>query len=279
MANGEIHLELSVNYADDPKVAALARWPKDTRAARDLYVQMALYAKRNLTDGFVPAEQVGVLCYPDPPKTGVRQAGLLVQVGLVTATDDGYVVAAFLKRNRSRAEVEALSATRAQSGRTGGTRSGVVRKREASTKQVGKQTAKHVASVGLNTETETETETKQQDCRPAADGSASAPAEPLSVTQRSKVITDAYSEAEPLSKWPAVNGIVIKAIQAAKWTDPEIRAALLRLAAEGRAVTIETLRTELAGQPPRRNGRTPTSTERLAGAPDLVAGLRALEAR
>jgi hypothetical protein len=266
MANGEIHLELSVNFADDPKVAALARWPKDARAARDLYVQMALYAKRNLTDGFVPAEQVGVLCYPDSPRTGERQSGLLVQVGLITATDDGYVVASFLKRNKSRAEVEALSATRAESGRKGGTRSGSVRKREAPSKQVGKQSAKQVASVGLNTETETETETEtkeQQDCRPAADDSASAPPE-LTETQRSKRLTDVYSEAEPLCKWPAVNDVVRRAIRAAKWSDDEIRAALLRLAGEGRGVTVETLRTELNGLPAPRNGRQqPATNERL----------------
>ncbi|MBO4273113.1 hypothetical protein [Microbispora triticiradicis] len=77
-----------------------------------------------------------------------------------------------------------------------------------------------------------------------------APAEQLSVTQRSKRITDAYAVAEPMCKWPAINGIVIKAIKAEKWSDDEISAALLRLADEGRTVTVETLRRELAGDPP-----------------------------
>ena len=75
--------------------------------------------------------------------------------------------------------------------------------------------------------------------------------EPLSITQRSKIITDAYALAEPLCKWPAVNGVVIKAIKAERFTDDEIRAALLRMAAENRSVTVDSLRTELGGLPSR----------------------------
>jgi hypothetical protein len=79
---------------------------------------------------------------------------------------------------------------------------------------------------------------------------------PKSVTQRAKAITDAYSEIEPMSKWPAINAIVIKAIKADRWTDEEIHAGMLRLATEGRSVTVDTLRVELSGQPPpnRSNG-------------------------
>ncbi|TQS30018.1 hypothetical protein [Microbispora sp. KK1-11] len=86
---------------------------------------------------------------------------------------------------------------------------------------------------------------------PAAEPPArrDAPAE-TTITQRSKLITDAYAAVEPMCKWPAINGIVIKAIKAEKWSDDEIRAALLRLADEGRTVTVETLRRELAGDPP-----------------------------
>jgi hypothetical protein len=77
----------------------------------------------------------------------------------------------------------------------------------------------------------------------------------LSVTQRSKEITNAYSAIEPLCKWPAINAIVIRALKAEKWSDDEVRDALLRLAAEGRSVTVDTLRVELAGlPPPSRNG-------------------------
>jgi hypothetical protein len=71
----------------------------------------------------------------------------------------------------------------------------------------------------------------------------------LTITQRSKRLTDAYAAAEPLCKWPAVNGVVIRAIKSERFSDEEIHAALLRLAAEGRSVTIDSLRTELQGLP------------------------------
>jgi hypothetical protein len=82
----------------------------------------------------------------------------------------------------------------------------------------------------------------------------------LSDTQRSKRLTDAYAAAEPMCKWPAVNGIVLKAVRSGRFADDEIRDALLRLAAEGRSVTVETLRTELQGFPSAR------------GAPAAVSG-------
>jgi hypothetical protein len=84
-----------------------------------------------------------------------------------------------------------------------------------------------------------------------------------------------------MCKWPAVNGVVMKAIHAEKWADDEIRAALLRLAADGRGVTVETLRTELVGLPPPRNGarHPPGASERLAPTADLIARLEAQGAR
>lgn len=60
--------------------------------------------------------------------------------------------------------------------------------------------------------------------------------------------------------WPAVNGVVLKAVKSARFADDEIRDALLRLASEGRSVTVDTLRTELRGFPPTR------------GAPAAVSG-------
>lgn len=78
-----------------------------------------------------------------------------------------------------------------------------------------------------------------------------------SLNQRVQRLTRVYAEAEPMCRFPAVMGIVKKAIDAG-YDDESITAALLRLAAEGRSVTIETLRVELNGLPPRtqqtRNG-------------------------
>ena len=79
----------------------------------------------------------------------------------------------------------------------------------------------------------------------------------LTITQRSKRITDAYALAEPMCKWPAVNTVVIRAIKTEKWTDDEIQAAVLRMAAENRSVTIDALRTELNGLPAPKGRASP----------------------
>jgi hypothetical protein len=159
MARGEIHVQLIVNYGEDPQIRALARYGRDARGCRDLYVQMLCYCKRNLTDGYIPSEEVGVLVYPDSPKVGKRDAERLVEVGLAKHIEGGYLLPGFLKRNKSRAQVEAESEKKAAAGRKGGIRSGQVRRgseaSEANTKQsassdeaVGKQGA----SECLNTE-------------------------------------------------------------------------------------------------------------------------------
>ncbi|MFC6081027.1 hypothetical protein [Sphaerisporangium aureirubrum] len=105
MARGEIYIELAVNHSEDPKVRALFRYGRDARACRDLFVQMICYAKRNLTDGFVPDEELPILVYPDPPKHGKRDADRLVDAQLLQRVEGGYVIPAYIKRNKSKAQV------------------------------------------------------------------------------------------------------------------------------------------------------------------------------
>jgi hypothetical protein len=70
--------------------------------------------------------------------------------------------------------------------------------------------------------------------------------------QRANDLTKSYHEAvKGMCKFVAVLGIVKTAIRTDEWTDDEIREALLRLAGEGRSVTIDTLRIELSGLTPR----------------------------
>lgn len=94
--------------------------------------------------------------------------------------------------------------------------------------------------------------------------------------QRAKAITDAYAAVEPMSKWPAVNSIVLKTIKIGRWDDGQIHAALQRMALDGRSVTVDSLRIELTGPPVSRasprglvehNGMhlRPQTVERLAG--------------
>jgi len=102
-----------------------------------------------------------------------------------------------------------------------------------------------------------------------------------SITQRSKTITDAYAAVQPMCRWPAVNGVVIKAIKANRYADDEIHAALQRLAADGRSVTIETLRVELEGLAPRGspNGAKPSTTDQRVQAGLALAAKFDLEDR
>jgi hypothetical protein len=158
MPVGEIYLKLAVGLARDPKVRKLVRLgAPDAGLARDLYVQMCLYCKENLTDGFVPDEEIGVLVYPLPPDHGNQLAKQLGSVGLIKEVSNedaqGWEVAAFVRRNGTRQDVERLSQVRADAGRKGGRPPGQ-RPAKASGNQIGKQNESRA-----NPYTETETET------------------------------------------------------------------------------------------------------------------------
>jgi hypothetical protein len=103
MARGELHIQLNVDYADDEKLADLSR------SARLLYVDMLCKAKRLLNDGVFTAAQVAKLMYPAPASAAQKTAAELVETGAVLWDEERrvYVVAAWLKRNKSRAQVEA----------------------------------------------------------------------------------------------------------------------------------------------------------------------------
>lgn len=93
-------------------------------------------------------------------------------------------------------------------------------------------------------------------------------------------ITKAYHEREPMCRFPAVLGIVRKALQAGHGPSL-VQAALLRLADEGRSVTVETLRIEIAGRPPLRSvpsGPPPLPTDSEQALADLRARGAAREA-
>jgi len=124
VALGEIYIKLTVSFPNDPKVRALARYGADAGLARDLYVQMCLYCKDLLTDGFVPTEQIGLLVYPLDLEHGNQLAKQLASVGLIKEVSNrdtqGWLVLAFVKRNGTRDDVERLSQVRADAGRKGG---------------------------------------------------------------------------------------------------------------------------------------------------------------
>jgi hypothetical protein len=82
------------------------------------------------------------------------------------------------------------------------------------------------------------------------------------VGQKANRLTTVYTDLVPLSRFPAVAGIVRKALQAGK-TETEITDALARLGKEGRPVTVDTLRIEIDGLPPRRDEEPPPTRNRI----------------
>lgn len=147
---GGIFLQLDVDYASNRDVALLRRFGRDTAAVRDFLVQCWCYCKRHKSDGHVPAEEIGLMVYPDSPKVAERRAANLVEVGIAVRTEDGYFFPDFLKRNKSRAQIDAESERKAAIGKKGGERSGEVRRAKADAKQGG--------STSANTEPEAYTE-------------------------------------------------------------------------------------------------------------------------
>jgi len=89
-------------------------------------------------------------------------------------------------------------------------------------------------------------------------------------------LTRAYTDLVPLSNFPAVMSIVKKARGTGRYDDEQLRAALVRLADDGRTVTTDALRYELEGFPaarpaPNRTDSNINSILRPAGAPTLRA--------
>lgn len=260
MADRGTYIKMSDSLPEHRKIAAAggdAAW---------LHVCALAYASRNLTDGFIPEAIVPRLSDRRQP---AKLAAKLCAVDLWHAPGHDckrcppspageYVIHDYLEHQRSAARVAEVSERRAESGRRGGSRPKAKPKQVASDLLDGclpgaEANAEPSFAEGVLRTPQTEAEVQQPPV-------AAADAPRLSVTQRSKRITDAYAAAEPMCKWPAVNGVVIKAIQAARFSDAEIQAALLRMAGENRSVTVDSLRTELGGMPPRGPAAPPKKT-------------------
>lgn len=101
MARGELHIQLSVDYADDEKFIEVSR------SARLLYVDALCMAKRLLNDGTISEAQLVKLSYPERPSTARKLAQNLVESGLWAWDSERkvFVILAWLKRNKSRAQV------------------------------------------------------------------------------------------------------------------------------------------------------------------------------
>lgn len=84
---------------------------------------------------------------------------------------------------------------------------------------------------------------------PSLFGDAAAP--PETPGQQANRLTKAYTDLVPLSNFPAVAGVVRKALRSG-YGEQAITEALIRMGMDGRSVTTDSLRYELDGLPQRR---------------------------
>jgi hypothetical protein len=221
---------------------------KAGNAALGLWVRCASWSSAHLRDGFV-SEEIARLY------AARNQIESLIKADLWERVDGGYQMHDFGMRNPSAEAVRAdrSAAAERQKRARDKARERRIEEEESRVSHGVTHGVTHALVTPVVTVPPTRPVPKEKELQPpSVSAGAVAPAAPMTITQRSKRITDAYAAVEPMCKWVAVNGIVIKAVKADKWTDLEIRDALLRMAGENRSVTIDSLRTELAGLPPMR---------------------------
>jgi hypothetical protein len=181
LTTGIIYIPLDVRWPRTKKVRGLiVRHGLDGLAAWSLYLAMACYCRENLSDGFVPADEIGALAYPLPPDQADGLLKLLLDHRLVGHSDShsdghsssygdshsgGYVVRAYVKRNGTRADAVEFAEERARSGRAG------AHSRWSTVPHSSRHSSSHSGSQRLDhaqTESETETESSSARARPPA---------------------------------------------------------------------------------------------------------------
>lgn len=283
------YVRVSTDLPTHPKLEAI-----DNPAAGWAYVVSLCYCAQSMTDGHFPLKGVARIANVDQSiSMALTDQGLWHLPGHDCDDCDqpraGHaVIHDYLQHQRSAAEVRELTDKRREAGRKG------AEKRWAKTKAKGRTPqakTSAIANAMAPAMANGQADLWQTDGKPIAEerrgeiqtptvsaGTAPPPtATPLNaptLTQRSKRITDAYAEAEPMCNWPAINGVVLKAVKSGRFADDEVQAAVLRMAKDGRSVTVDGLRTELSGFAPRNSqgrrdgGMASTSPRRLQNSHD-----------
>lgn len=256
--------------------------------AEILYVRGLAYCSESMSDGYISDRQV-VAVIGIGMRDAMARAARLVDVGAWERTDGGFVVRAWLKWNASAEEI------------------GRQRKRDRDRKarpRAGIQTDSAGIPDGIEPEPDPDHDPDSSgipdgirtDSVPG--GRARSRARPIQIQsisnpvpatpagdvpetptegQRVNRLTKHYTDHPnvSMSNFPAIAGVVRKAVQSARYDDDAIRDALGRLAVDGRSVSVDTLRIELDGLPPHpsrpRDGpRRSTADDRVNQA--LAAG-------
>lgn len=92
-----LHVQLDVEYASDPKMIDAGPM------GELLYVRALCFAKKRPDDGRLTRSQLTRFAAGIP--SPLKHAQRLVEVGLWAETDDGWQIAAWLKRNKSAARI------------------------------------------------------------------------------------------------------------------------------------------------------------------------------
>lgn len=222
------YITLHDGMPEHPKVE-----PLTDRAFRDL-VSLWCWCSRNRTDGKVPTAVW-------MKRAGAKIRAELIAAGLVEETAEGALMHDYLEHQRSAAEIDELSAKRRDAGSKGGSKAQA--KKRASARASAQANVKPAPSK-TQADTETEVPTTSGGEPPAAETPG----------QRGNRLAKAYTDLVPLSNFPAVAGVVRKAMGAG-YDDEAIVGGLRRLANENRSVTTDTLRVELEGLPVSRYNR------------------------
>lgn len=231
--DGRTYITVHDGMPDHPKIDGLSD------AAFRLLVSTWCWCSRHLTNGHVPTATWS--------KRGTAKARReLIAAGLVEQVADGVLVHDYLEHQRSAEEVAELSAARSEAGRRGGKARA---SRQASAKQVpdGLSSKTQAESV---TEVASHEATTQPPSVAAQPQLVDVPRANESDTKRAQRLTRTYTDRVPMSNFPAVMGVVRKAM-AAGHGDEAISDALERLAKESRPVTVDVLRIEIEGMTPR----------------------------
>jgi hypothetical protein len=185
MARGELHVQLAVNYADDEKFEDVSR------SARLLYVDALCLSKNLLNDGEFSRAKARKLMYPETTRAADKAAAELVAAGLWLWDPDRQVftIAAWLKRNKSRSQVEQDRKEAEDAALLGNHRRWHVERQRTDPKcrhclenpsppRSGTRSGAAIPTESPETETETETETKNKEQPPVAPRPARRPPEP-----------------------------------------------------------------------------------------------------
>lgn len=115
-------------------------------AAVGLWVEAGAWASASQTEGRLPKRLLRVL-HPDASQ---KEADELVKVGLWEDRGDYWQIHDFLKYNPPKDQVDSIKAQRSAAGRTGGLKSGKVRRSKTEAKHEAKSEAKREANAKQN---------------------------------------------------------------------------------------------------------------------------------